>query len=94
LTDTDQEFSFSRHDGLCFDSVSVTLPDGETFIGFLNASLSSDKRCTTPGYPVSKDTLDVLFGDRVNMMACQFSNESSDSSRRCELSDGRTITLN
>lgn len=91
LRGSGEQVSFSRYGGLCLDSLQVTLPDGETFIGYIATPESQeevDPFCQSPYKKVtssspmvsdSGDTDSILFSDRLNTMRCELS--FGDSSR-------------
>jgi len=99
LSGSGEQVSFSRYTGLCLDSVMVTLPDGETFVGYLPGGRGSGTRCEVgaPGGPPSGYSM--LYGDRINTMYCSFQAAQPDttgesrSAGMCRLSDSRTIIL-
>jgi hypothetical protein len=99
LRDSGEEVSFSRYAGLCLDSIMVTLPDGETFIGYLYAAKEADARCKVGSHVGSPDAYSVLYGNRINMMYCDFQASQPDTASVrgatgvCKLSDSRTIAL-
>jgi hypothetical protein len=100
LAGSGEQVTFSRYAGLCLDSIMVTLPDGETFIGYLHGTTEPDARCTVGtlgGYP---NPYSMLYGTRINSMYCNFqavpadaTAGAPDSTGRCKLSDSRTIVL-
>ncbi len=99
LAGSGEQVSFSRYAGICLDNVMVTLPDGETFIGYLPATTESDERCRIGPPGGSPDTYSMLNGNRINTMYCDFqavppdSAGSAGSTGLCRLSDGRSIAL-
>jgi hypothetical protein len=99
LDGSGEQVSFSRYSGLCLDSVMVTLPDGETFIGYLPETTEPDARCKVGTLSGSPNTYSMLYGDRINTMYCDFQATQPDtagvpgSTGRCILSDSRTIAL-
>ena len=99
LRDSGEQVSFSRYAGLCLDSIMVTLPDGETFIGYLYDTKESDTRCEVGSYLGAPGTYSVLYGNRFNMMYCDFRAARSDvasvsdTAGLCKLSDSRTISV-
>jgi hypothetical protein len=99
LAGSGEKVTFSRYDGLCLDSIMVTLPDGETFIGYLNEPGQPDAQCKV-GYDTgASGAYSVLYGTRINMMVCDFQATQPetagvpDSGGLCKLSDSRTIAL-
>lgn len=78
-----EQVSVSRYAGLCLDSLLVTLPDGETFIGYVTVpenERETDPFCVSryPNAPASSSVVsdghaseDILFSDRLNMMRCE-----------------------
>ena len=100
LAGSGEQVSFSRYAGLCLDSIMVTLPDGETFIGYLHSTTEPDARCRVGAYTGSPEAYSVLYGDRINTMYCDFQASQSDTAGvpgatgQCKLSDTRTIALN
>jgi hypothetical protein len=99
LAGSGEQVSFSRYAGLCLDSVMVTLPDGETFIGYLPDTTESDTRCRIGTLSGSANAYSMLYGDRINTMYCDFQAVQPDtagvpgSTGICRLSDSRTIVL-
>jgi hypothetical protein len=99
LAGSGEQVSFSRYAGLCLDSIMVTLPDGETFIGYLPDTAESDARCKVGAYRGSRKTYSMLYGDRISTMYCDFQAAQPDtadvlgSTGLCKLSDSRTISL-
>jgi len=89
LRESGEQVSFSRYAGLCLDSLQVTLPDGETFIGYITIPesdgevdpfcLSPYQEKSPPGAAVSagKGSDSVLFSDRLNMMRCELTFQKS-----------------
>lgn len=85
LRGSGEHVSISRYAGLCLDSMQVTLPDGETFIGYITPAESDarvDPFCVSPYQEMSSpDSVagdsgvsdSILFGDRLNMMRCELS---------------------
>ena len=99
LAGSGEQVSFSRYAGLCLDSIMVTLPDGETFIGYLYDTREPDASCKVGIHTGSPNAYSVLYGTRINMMYCDFQavqpNTASvlGSTGLCKLSDSRTIAL-
>jgi hypothetical protein len=95
LNDSGEQVSFSRYPGLCLDSVMVTLPDGETFIGFLGGEAEPDGDCKIASEPRAPYPYSVLYGSRINMMVCDYraAQDKPDQAGLCKVSDGRTIAL-
>ena len=85
LRGSGEQVSLSRYSGLCLDSLQVTLPDGETFIGYIAATesdgeadpfcVSRYQKVTSSGSLIGdgRDADSILFGDRLNMMRCELS---------------------
>jgi len=77
----------------------VTLPDGETFIGYLPDTTESDARCKVGIPGGSPNAYSMLYGDRINTMYCDFQAVQPNtagvpgSTGLCKLSDSRTIAL-
>ena len=88
-----EQVSFSRYAGLCLDSIIVTLPDGETFVGYLYDTTKSDARCKVGTHAESTNAYSMLYGNRINTMYCEFQATQPGSSGLCKLSDSRTIAL-
>lgn len=100
LAGSGEQVTFSRYDGLCLDSIMVTLPDGETFIGYLHDTTESNARCTVGTLSGSPNAYSMLYGSRINSMYCDFQAVQPDttagvpdSTGLCKLSDSRTIVL-
>lgn len=99
LADSGEQVSFARYAGLCLDSLMVTLPDGETFIGYLHDATESDVRCKVGSRAGAADRYSVLYGSRINMMYCDFQAPQPDAASvpgatgLCKLPDSRTIVL-
>lgn len=95
LAGSGEQVSFSRYAGLCLDSVMVTLPDGETFIGYLPDTTESDVRCKVGAHRGSPKAYSMLYGDRINTMYCDFQavQPEAGSTGLCKLSDSGTIVL-
>jgi len=99
LAGSGEQVSFSRYAGLCLDSIMVTLPDGETFIGSLPGTTDSDTRCKVGALGGSPNAYSMLYGNRINTMYCDFQAVQPDtagvpdSASLCKLSDSRTIVL-
>jgi hypothetical protein len=99
LAGSGEQVSFSRYAGLCLDSLMVTLPDGETFIGYLHDATESDVRCKVGSRVGAADQYTVLYGSRINMMYCDFQAAQPDTASvpgatgLCKLPDSRTIVL-
>ena len=89
LRNSGEQVSISHYGGLCLDSLQVTLPDGETFIGYIAAPESDgevDSFCVSPyqkatsyssGPSNSGGSDSILFSDRLNMMRCELSFQDS-----------------
>jgi len=85
LRGSGEQASVSLYSGLCLDSLQVTLPDGETFIGYISVTESdgeADPFCVSRYQKVTSsssvisdghDADSILFGDRLNMMRCELS---------------------
>ena len=67
LRGSGEHVSISRYAGLCLDSLQVTLPDGETFIGYITPAESDGKvdpfcvspfqekpSCESPSIPITR----------------------------------------
>lgn len=98
LAGSGEQVSFSRYTGLCLDSVMVTLPDGETFVGYLPGSREHGTRCEVGALDGPPNAYSMLYGDRINTMYCNFqaaqdTTAGSSSAGLCKLSDSRTIML-
>ena len=100
LSGSGEPVTFSRYGGLCLDSIVVTLPDGETFIGYLHDTSEPTSRCTVGTRSGSLNPYSMLYGNRINSMYCDFQAgqsdtqaEAPDSTGLCKLSDNRTIVL-
>lgn len=97
LEDSGQPVEFSRYAGLCLDTVMVTLPDGETFAGYLDPVGEPDEFCRVGWRAAAAGQDSALYGTRINMMTCDLhsmqANTGSGDPGRCILSDGRTIVL-
>ncbi len=82
LKGSDEKVSVSSYRGLCLDSLQVTLPDGETFIGYINVPESQaqeDSFCVPRFQKVTSYAAvfsdgygydSMLFGDRLDTMRC------------------------
>jgi len=89
LRESGEEVSVASYKGLCLDSLLITLPDGETFIGYITAPAggeAQDPACvvrygtlSAPGAVASagSDPESVLFSDRMNMMRCELTVSAS-----------------
>jgi hypothetical protein len=99
LSDSGEQVTFVRHTGLCLDSVMVSLPDGETFIGYLNETAATDADCMIGAHLGTASTHSMLYGDRINTMECDFHTwpgnlaEAPEATKTCVLSDNRTLYL-
>ena len=99
LADSGEQVSFSRYTGLCLDSVMVTLPDGETFVGYLPGAREPGTRCQAGASGGPPKGNSMLYGDRINTMYCSFqavqpdTTGESPSAGLCKVSDSRTILL-
>jgi hypothetical protein len=82
LRGSGEQVSVASYAGLCLDSLQITLPDGETFIGYIptpEGDGEADPFCVSP-YEVAssgsfgsggEDPDSILFSDRLNMMRCE-----------------------
>lgn len=83
LRERGEEVSVASYKGLCLDSLQITLPDGETYIGYITAPAGEgelDPECVVRygTFSSSGGVADagsnpesVLFSDRMNMMRCE-----------------------
>jgi hypothetical protein len=85
LRGSGEQVSVSSYSGLCLDSLQITLPDGEIFIGYITAPESDgevDSFCVPRYQKVTSSSSvvsdahgyeNILFSDQLDMMRCDLS---------------------